>query len=347
MKKRIIKTLLFLLFAGWLIPAVSAQIGSDFIDNIRTELERTNQILERVREVVRTSDSPPAAFALEQAIALQRQAWGNFGKGTLEGYKLAAKLTQAAREQAHKALSIARLSEQGEETVLRKLERTKELLSRAHERLSNSADESLKIVFETARRNLRQAWEFYRARQYRPALKLSNQVEKTARRLLQIANRQHNRAANFQRRAEAVRELLNRVKERISECQLEGPQKLFGQAEVSFQKALEFAEQRKLEPAFKHLQRSRRMATQAAEKCGKADNISGRLERIRAEADRIKEQLPANDETASRLIGQVYSQLENASEFISRQDDEATAAALKAAQLTLRQLKRYLDSSEL
>ena len=78
--------------------------------------------------------------------------------------------------------------------------------------------------------------------------------------------------------------------------------------------------------------------------CGQADNISGRLESLRAEADRIKEELPRNDDTASRLIGQVYGQLENAREFISRQDNEAAAAALKAAQLTLRQLKRYLDS---
>ncbi|MCH7689913.1 MAG: hypothetical protein IIA17_02570 [candidate division Zixibacteria bacterium] len=80
--------------------------------------------------------------------------------------------------------------------------------------------------------------------------------------------------------------------------------------------------------------------------CGQADNISGRLESLKSEADRIKEDLPANDETASRLIGQVYGQLENAREFISRHDYEAAAAALKAAQLTLRQLKRHLDRSE-
>ena len=344
MKKKLVKSLFIVIAAAMLAPISSAQITDAFIDNLRTELERTNHILERVREVVRTSSSPPAALALEQAIRLQRQAWENFGTGTLEGYKFAAKLTQAAREQAQKALSIARISEQGEETVIRKLERTKELLVRAHESLSSSADESLKTIFESARRQLRQAWEFYRAREYRPALKLVSQVEKTVRRLLKIANRRQNRQANFERRAETIRELLTRVKERIGGCKLEAADRAFGQAEESFHRALELAENGRLEQAVNQLQRSRRIARQAAEMCGQADNISGRLESLKSEADRIKEELPANDETASRLIGQVYGQLENAREFISRQDNEAAAAALKAAQLTLRQLKRYLDS---
>ena len=347
MKKKIVKSLLIVLAAAVLAPISSAQITDAFIDNLRTELERTNHILERVREIVRTSNSPPAALALEQAIRLQRQAWENFGMGTLEGFKFATKLTQAAREQAQKALSIARPSEQGEETVLRKLERTKELLSRAHESLSNSTDESLKTIFESARRQLRQAWEFYRTREYRPALKLANQVEKTVSRLLKIANRHQNRRANFERRVETIRELLSRVKERIGGCKLEAADRVFKQAEESFHKALELAENGRLEQAVNQLQKSRRIARRAAEMCGQADNISGRLESLKSEADRIKEDLPRNDETASRLIGQVYGQLENASEFISRQDNEAAAAALKAAQLTLRQLKRHLDRSGL
>ncbi len=346
MKKKMLKSLLIVIAAALLAPISSAQITGDLIENLRTELERTNHILERVREVVRTASSPPAALALEQAVRLQRQAWENFGTGTPEGYKFASKLTQAAREQAHKALSIARLSEQGEETVLRKLERIKELLSRAHESLGGSADESLKALFGSARRQLRQAWEFYRAREYRPALKLGNQVEKTVRRLLKIVNRHHNRQANFQRRVETVRELLSRVRERVAACKSEAAERIFKQAEESFHKALELAENGRFEQAVDQLQRARRIARKAAEMCGQADNISGRLESLKSEADRIKEELPVNDETAARLIGQVYGQLENAREFISRQDSEAAAAALKAAQLTLRQLKRYLDSSQ-
>ncbi|MEE8405503.1 MAG: hypothetical protein V3S17_08935 [candidate division Zixibacteria bacterium] len=347
MKKITVRFLLIVIAAAMLAPISSAQITGDFIEFVRTELERTNHILERVREVVRTSSSPPAALALEQAVRLQRQAWENFGMGTQEGYKFAAKLTQAAREQAHKALSIARLSEQGEETVLRKLERTKELLARVHESLSSSADESLRTLFESARRQLRQAWEFYRAREYRPALKLGNQVQKTVNRLLRIVNRHQNRQTNFERRVETVRELLSRVRERIGGCKSEAAERVFGQAEESFRKALELAENGRLEQAVNQLQRSRKIARQAAEMCGQADNISGRLESLKSEADRIKEDLPANDETSSRLIGQVYGQLENAREFILRQDNEAAAAALKAAQLTLRQLKRHLDRSGL
>ncbi len=346
MKKKMLKSLIIVIAAAMLAPISAAQITGDFIEFVRTELERTNHILERVREVVRTSSSPSAALVLEQAVRLQRQAWENFGMGTSEGYKFASKLTQAAREQAHKALSIARLSEQGEETVLRKLERTKELLTRVHESLRGSADESLKTLFESARRQLRQAWEFYRAREYRPALKLVNQVEKTVRRLLKNANRHQNRQANFERRVETVRELLSRVRERIGDCKSEAAERVFKQAEESFHKALELAENGRLEQAVNQLQRARRIARKAAEMCGQADNISGRLESLRAEADRIKEDLPANDESAARLIGQVYGQLENAREFISRQDNEAAAAALKAAQLTLRQLKRHLDRSE-
>jgi len=338
-----------LLLVGMLVisaPSGHAQTGNTIIENIRLELQRTDEIIDRAREMVRASKEPASALALEQAIALQKQAWDNFYKATLEGYTFAHRLTQQAREQAKQALSSARFSEQGQDAVLSKLERTEDLLRQAHEEMPSTVDESLRTIFDTARRNLGQAWEFYRNGQYRPSVKLANQVEKTAKRLLQIANRQHNFEANFQRRLEAVKQFIDRVEGEAKNCQSEPAQILIQNAKSALQTAVDLAAKGQYEQASRHLQQARKFATDAADLCGRAKEFGGAIDRLTNEAERLREQIRPGDENGMKLLEQVFGQIENAKDFIARQDSEAAAAALRAAQLTLKQLQRYLDTGE-
>lgn len=338
-----------LLLVGILVGTsmlVQAQTGGTIIENIRLELQRTDEIIDRAREMVRASKEPTAALALEQAINLQKQAWDNFYKATIEGFTFAHRLTQQAREQAKQALSSARFSEQGQDAVLSRLERTEDLLRQVHEEMPIPVDESLRTIFDTARRNLAQAWEFYRSGQYRPAVKLSNQVEKTAKRLLQIANRQQNFEANFQRRLEAVRQFIDRVEGESKNCQSEPAQNLIRNAKSALQSAEELASKGQYEAASRQLQQARKLAADAADLCGRAREFSGAIERLTNEAERLREQIRPGDENGKKLLEQVFGQLENAREFIARQDSEAAAAALRAAQLTLKQLQRYMDTGE-
>lgn len=328
------------------VPIVSAQDGSNVVDNIRAALERTDQIIERAREMVRGSNAPASALTLEQAIGIQNRAWENFKRGTADGYTFAAKLTLQARELAKKALANARLSEQGNDAVENRLQRTEELLRRAHEQLPGNVDESLRTLFDTARRNLAQAWEFYRNGQYRPAVKLAAQVEKTARRLLEIGNRQQNLSVNFERRLNANKEFIDRIQKQVANCNSETARNLLAQARAALDQASELGSKGRYEAATKQLQQARRLASQAADLCGRARELRTAFDRLKAEAERVRDEIPRNDETAKKLMEQVFSQLENARQFMDNQDSEGTAAALKAAQLTLKQLRRYLNDGE-
>jgi len=327
-------------------PFVHSQNANTIVENLRTELQRTDEIIERAREMVRASNAPASALALEQAIGLQKQAWDNFYRGTVDGYSFALKLTIQAREQAKQALANSRFSEQGQDAVLNRLERTEDLLRQAHEEMPNAVDESLGTIFDSARRNLAQAWEFYRNGQYRPAVKLANQVEKTAKRLLQIANRQQNFQANFQRRLEAVKQFIDRVQEEAANCQSEPAHNLIQKAKEALQLAVELASKRQYEVASYHLQQARKLAAEAADFCGRAKEFNSSLERLQSEAERLREQIRPTDENGMRLLEQVFGQIESAREYIARQDSEGAVATLRAAQLTLKQLQRYLNNGE-
>jgi HEPN domain-containing protein len=336
--------ILLLLFVG---PIVPAQDGTDAIQNVRTALERTDEIIQRARELIRGTNAPAPALTLEQAIGIQRQAWDNFNRSTLDGYSFAAKLTMQARELAKKALASARLSEQGNDAVQNRLQRTEELLRRAHESMQGNIDEALRTLFETARRNLMQAREFYRNGQYRPAIKLAAQVEKTAKQLIQIANRQQNFRKNFERRLNAVSDLIARIEPEVIKCKSEAARALLEQAKDALRTAHDLATKGPHDAAAHQLQQARRLASGAADLCGRPKDLNSALERLKGEAERVRDEIPRNDETAKRLMEQVFSQLENAKQFIENQDSQSAAAALRAAQLTLKQLHNYLGNEEI
>lgn len=348
MNKMITKyALVFISLLILITPAAFAQNVNLIQDRIRLELERTDEIIARAREMVRTSNAPASAIVLEQAITLQDLAWGNFRKNTVDGYNFALKQTLQAREQAKQALSNSRFSEQGEDAVLNRLERTEDLLRQAHEEMPTTVDESLSTIFDSARRNLAQAWELYRNGRYRPALKMANQVERTAKRLLQIANRQQNHQANFLRRLEAVKQFIDRVQEEVNSCQSEPAHSLIQKAKGALQQALDLSSKGHFEAALQNLQQARKLAADAADLCGRSKEFSNNLERLKNEAERLRELIRPGDENEMRLLDQVFGQLENAREFLARQDSQGVAAAIRAAQLTIRQLERYLDSGEL
>jgi hypothetical protein len=297
--------------------------------------------------MVHASSSPVAALALEQAIGIQGQAWENFNRNTTDGYKLALNLTEQARELAKRALVSSRSSEQGEAAVFNRLERAAELLRTAREEMPHDVDEAINSIFETARSNLSQAWEFYHNGQYRPAIKLSNQVEKTAQRLLQVAKRQQNFESNFQRRQEAARQFIQRIQDEIGNCSSVQAQELLTRAWESLRMSSQLSLNNQYELAVRQLQQSRKLAGEAADLCGRAADFSENLKQITLEAENLRERVQLNDENGQRLLDQIFGQLETAKSFIAQNDSEGASAALRASHLTIQQLQRYLTTGEL
>jgi hypothetical protein len=317
------------------LAQTNAQVGK-----VRTELERTDEVIERAKEAVRSTNAPVAGLALQKAIKLQKGA-----REWLRHRQLPAAYNQTikAREQAKSALVRCRLTEQGETVVMRKLERAAELLERAKEAMPPGPDGRLCAIYESAKNNLSRAWEFYRIQRYRAALKLANQVINAGQDILNAANRQIRRYAEFERRSDAVVELIARVREKIAECGSDDALRLVEQAHKTYQLSRELASESKYAAALRNLQQARKMAMEASKMCNGVGALSRRHERIKNETDRLAERISPDDDTARRFLNQVYEQLQLAEDFINRQQTEAAAAALKAAHLTLNQLKKRVS----
>ena len=314
---------------------------SSQIDALRTELERTDQLIDRAKDAVRDSHAPVAHLKLKAAIDLQAKAWRAFDN---EYPRLALHLTMQAREQAKHAIAARRMTEQSKHVVLNKLERVNEMLERARELLAGRTDAAYQMIFRSAQDSHSKAWEFYRSQQYRPAVKLADQAEKALRKLLRAVEGDVRGQLSFERRSEAAQQLLQRARTLASDCASAHASELVDQATTAWRRGRELADSGNYQAALRALQQARKLANQAARECRGEDALHHRFERIKNEADRLGETIAPSDDQARRFFRQTQEQLELADEALGDGRTEAAAAALKAAELTLNQLKRYLDA---
>jgi HEPN domain-containing protein len=124
--KKITCFILIFLLSLTLSGVVKAQnIGPNEIENA---LERTDQVINKAKEIVNESRSQKARVTLEKALDLQRSAKES---GTdSKKYTISYKLTMAARNQANRAIALAK-------TETRMVEQHRRVFERTHERLNN------------------------------------------------------------------------------------------------------------------------------------------------------------------------------------------------------------------
>ncbi|UCG61194.1 MAG: hypothetical protein JSV52_12835 [Candidatus Zixiibacteriota bacterium] len=318
--------------------------GDNNFGMLRAELERTDQLIEYARDAVRVASSVRAELYLENAVQLQEDAWDEFRIGTMERV---GPLTREARELAKSSLIAARYTQQKQDVVLRKLERADELIQQVREQFRiSTVDQTVAALMESAENSLRNAWEFYRNGEYRPALKLANQVENAIRRMVSVSNREAQGATEVERYSENVRDYVEEARHQIAECDSETAMKLMEEAQVSLDLARSLISEDRPQPAMEALKTAKKLATRARLDCSGFDGtLSERYERIKNEADQIAEMIPPGDENAQQLVDQVYEQLDLAAGYIAEGQTQQAAASLRAAQLTLNQLVETLDVS--
>ncbi len=343
---KIMQTVASLFFISFIMAVPVLAQGSpgghdNTADMLRNELERTDQLIEQAKEAVRASQSPVARFNLEAAIDLQAKAWRAFDN---EYPRLAVRLTMQARERAKKALASARTSEQGERVVLAKLERISELLERAREIMIGQNAHSYRTILETARDNIDRAWEFYNSGQFRAALTLANQAEKALDKLIRRTDRDNRNQLNFERRAEAVRQQIERAELLLSDCKSPNAQKLVDQAIEAFQQARQFVTEGRTRAAVQAMQRAKTMVTRAIRECRGDDLLVRRYEKLKSNLERLSEEVAPSDDHGRKFIEMAAEQLRLAEKAFNDNRSEAAAAALKAAEMTMSQLRRYLES---
>ena len=284
----------------------------------------------------------------ERAKEIQEMAWNQFREETQESYQAALKLTRMARQQIGSALSNSRQSEQYEGVILQKLERAGDLLERAKETVVASENANFQAIYDLAGDNLTKAWEFYRNGDYKPALKLVNQVVKTAKKILNSFNDQLRKEGFYERHRENIARMMQNARQIVNQCGSEESQNFMVQAENAFQRAEELSGEKQFQAAVRQLQTARVMAMNATRACQGLDFLSDRYDRIKNEADRIAEQIAAlpsdQTEAARELLEQLYQQLKLSHSYIEQEQVEPAIASLKAAQLILSQLKRNVNN---
>lgn len=346
MKARMLQAFMTLLFVALMAPVTLAQGDGMRGERLLRELERTEDLIERARGVLVASDNPIAAQTLASAVDIQKKAREAFDN---DMPLLSFSLTRKARELATKALAAARVSEQLEGVVLRKLERARELLDNARELLTDQENDNFQAIFESTENNLQRAWEFYRDRSFRPAARLADQVTRAARRMIVLFRAQEQNGSTFDHRAETVERLIAYAREVLTECDSPAGKQMLKQAEQARAMASDLAQRNQSEAALRALLRAKQAAQNAASACRRWSNLEQRYDRMKAEADRLNDMLQESDENetteaAQLLIEQVNAQLELARRAISDQRLEQAQAALQAAHLALKQVQKYIGS---
>lgn len=341
MKTFIISLFLFLMIV---VPPNSAYSqNNDLIDKLEAELERTDEIIDRAKEIVLSSKSSIARLALERAIKLQQGARNQFHMG--QGYyKNSLDLTIRARKRALEAFNAARLTTQSESVVLRKLEKAEDLLDRVHQALMENSNNTLSGVYKSARDNLDRAWELYRSNYIQGALKLADQVERTLQKLRNFANQISNDTKNYEHRSEMLRQAIERATDLVNECNSENAQEFMEQAREKFRQAESMASENRFKAALKTLQLAREFTSKATSLCQNIEALENRYQRLKDQTDRLAEKVDPGNEVANKLLNQIRKQLELARQNLNDNNANAAIAAIKATQLTHNRLKKELEN---
>jgi tetratricopeptide (TPR) repeat protein len=345
-----IKLLTLAMLATLGIAVMSAAQADRAVELLRAELDRTDQIIERAETEISSSGNQAAMTALDQAKDLQSQARDQFALGTPAGYLAARKVTLLARQQVVLALKLIGgtrgNTEQQDDFVLRKLESAANLMDRALESLATGENRNLEAIADAAKQNLDRAWEFYRNQQYRPALKLAEQVEKAATRILTAGELKEFGREEFERLSSTIGQLIETVRQQMADCNSETGMAYLTEAEQAYQLAQDLYDRERVGAALQALQRARELAMKAGRECRGLDRLQARYDQLLAELNRLKNEstIPENAvEAFNRLLAQAEDQLSLAHQNIGENNWQQAALALQAAQLSIRQAEELLN----
>ena len=328
--------------------ATPQMYGAGQIQKVQSYLERTDQLLEHAKEALRSANliSPLAEQAFTQALKLQEAAWDNFKSSR---YTVALTFGRQARDKVNAILTSLRQHHQteGETVVLRRLERAAELMDRARAGVLGNSQGNYLALYESAKGTLDRAWEFYRNGQYRPALKLAEQVVRTAEKFMNMHSANVRDQQQLERRLESVNQLVGRAEESTADCTSEAAHHYLKLATDALAMGLSLDQQDRPKAALQALKNAQEMAQRSISECQGTGQVTTRYERLLERASRLGELASGVTgptlESATRLIEQAYKQLGIAKEYLDKGLKDSALPSLQAAELALRQAQRYIE----
>jgi tetratricopeptide (TPR) repeat protein len=227
-------------------------------------LERTDDLIARAQEVVGGSDNPQAADELALAVSIQANARGAFDAGR---YGAAIDITRRARLHADRAIALVR-GLPDPDRVLAQLERTRELLDRARERIEECDVERARALLRAAVEMQVRAEASARDGRYLAALQLTLSARERAHRALRLCNLEDNLREAAERALQRTDEVIGRARDLLQERDVE-------RARQALERAVELQAEAWVQFRAEHFEASLRLTQSARTFAHRAIRIAG------------------------------------------------------------------------
>jgi hypothetical protein len=323
------------------VAPVHAQ-GGDMQGRLEQELQRTDEVIQRVADMARDAGNAQAGELVRKALELQGRARQSFGSGR---YAISASQTKLARELAQRALGLMLRPEERAERVELELQRTDDLIASAREDAGPDRPEPAAKLLDGAMRQQEQAWEYYRASQLRPALRLTLQVREQLRRL------DHRMAdavpAQLRARLDRTEEIVRQASDEAAAAGERQRTAMAERARAMLARAREEFADGRTRPALQHMEQAERLARRALRNAGEEgppDDLEAAMSRYQARAEQIQARL--NDfpsAEASRLLQESREHFRLAHELTDRNGAPPDADVRERATAELRIAMRLLE----
>jgi hypothetical protein len=341
------KITIFVLLALWL-SAASGLAQTQQHNRLMASIDKTDEMLNRAKEVVMESGSERARNQLEMAVRLQ-----NMARTMMNMYMVdeelnalrAGKYTLSAREKAQRAIAITRQATENEDHVRRRLEKTDDIILRIEDEAGDEIPPGLRTILDSAKEKQQRAKELFRNRRLKASLQMTLQVEKTLKKAA-------DQVGGYQKAIRQYKSQMNRyfsLRERVE---------LSGHADrseimVALQNAERFqnrADDLALDGRYvkaeKEMAHAVEILTRVAEGLREPMKIQSALEGLRNQAETIREKIAEyGDEEDRRQFQDAVRHLEKAGASYEKGDFEAAAAQLQAGRQLLSRISKKLGNS--
>jgi len=342
MKFAITLFLAITIFAAFSIGHTQPGSGRLLLDAV----DKTDAVISKAREVVTESGSDRANQLLVVAQRLQQMA-KELAYQAINGSNLvmgarAGRMTLNARLRAEQAIAITRQSEENEDYVRRRLDRTDDLIQRITQNLGSDAPANILTLLDAARERQGRAVELFRNRRLKMALRLTIQTEKSL-------DKQADNAGGYSVARKRYQELSDRylaLSEQIDasdKSMSSDVQKQVAAADQFRDQAETMAENGNFARAEQTLEKGVEILSRLTESAREPAKVKGALENLKNRADGLNDKVIASGNSATKnLYRTALEHIEKASDLYRSGNFEAAAAQLQAARELLNQVASSL-----
>ncbi len=200
-----------LLAQAALVQAVGAQTPAR--ERVQMELDVTDRRIEQAEVIVSNSDDTHARAEVATSVGVQGRAKSAFGSSELV---LAVRLTLEARGHADRAIALVR-GLPDPDRVRAQIERSREMLDRARERIEECDQDRARAAMATALAMQGRAEDAGAAGRYLAALQLTMSARERGLRALRLCNLEENRFEAADRALRRTDDLIGRAQERLAD----------------------------------------------------------------------------------------------------------------------------------